>query len=91
MSLILIHELQQQLERKEQRIIQLEQQLEMTHRELRQHLQEHTEVTEGIVKDEILKNLKFNTKYTDYTHGNNYIHSITVKYGNQLINDIYLD
>ena len=84
MSLLLIHELKQQIERKEQRIAELE-------RILQEHLQEHERTTKDTISDEILNKLKFNVQYTDYTYGNNTPVEIQIEYGGYLLSKIHLD
>ena len=84
MSLLLIHELQQKLERKEQRILELE-------RILQEHLQEHERTTKDTISDEILNKLKFNVQYTDYTYGNNTPVEIQIEYGGYLLSKLHLD
>lgn len=84
MSLLLIHELQQKLERKEQRIIELE-------RIVQEHLQEHERTTKDAISDEILNKLKFNVQYTEYTYGNNTPVEIQIEYGGYLLSKLHLD
>lgn len=84
MSLLLIHELQQKLERKEQRIIELE-------RIVQEHLQEHERTTKDTISDEILNKLKFNVQYTEYTYGNNTPIEIQIEYGGYLLSKLHLD
>ena len=84
MSLLLIHELQQKLERKEQRIIELE-------RIVQEHLQEHERTTKDTISYEILNKLKFNVQYTEYTYGNNTPIEIQIEYGGYLLSKLHLD
>lgn len=84
MSLLLIHELKQQIERKEQRILELEAKLE-------QHLREHERTTKDTISDEILNKLKFNVQYTEYTYENNTPVEIQIEYGGYLLSKLHLD
>ena len=84
MSLLLIHELKQQIERKEKRILELE-------RIVQEHLQEHERTTKDTISDEILNKLKFSVQYTDYTYGNNTPVEIQIEYGGYLLSKIHLD
>lgn len=91
MSLLLIHDLKQQIERKEEHILYLEEQLESIRSDFRLHLQEHESVTKSVIQNEILNELKFNVEYTDFTYGNNTPVQIQVEYGGYLLSKIHLD